>query len=354
MNNYSELKILLDLLKNGAILTGPENKVLYLNEYLVKFLDLYVYQNLTLQDLFEVFDGDKIIDEVSICGDPQIAISGTVFDREPLLISTKNGKSKIVSIKSFKDKMLLEKGIHNLILIEDIEEKNEIERMKIDFSSQAVHILRTPLSIIRNNLDSLKKSQGYENLSEAEVKNLIEIEYGAEKLLSLAQNLVTINEITNERIELNLTDSSIVNIIQTAVKETDEIKNKTGNKVLVVTPIYDLPNLKIDTLKIASVIKGILINSYKHTSFGEIKILISKDEKFVNVQIEDNGEGITDTGLRFIFTKFYHSKKDPLAMEEGLGIGLYYCKKIMDAHFGEISISSKKGQGTALTLKFKI
>lgn len=354
MNNHSELKITLDLLKIGAILTGPDNKILFLNDYLVKFTELYVYQNLTLNDLFEVFDGDKIVNPVSICGEPEIAISGIIYEKEPLLITAKNSKSKIVSIRSFKEKRLLEMGVHNLILIEDVEEKNEIERMKIDFSSQAVHILRTPLSIIRNNLDSLKKSQGYENLSESEVKNLIEIEYGAEKLLNLAQNLVTINEISNERVELNLSDSSVTSIIETAINETNPIKEKTGNNILVVTPIYDLPNVKVDTLKIVSVIKGILTNSYKHTSFGEIKVQISKDTKNIIVQIEDNGEGISDTGLRFIFTKFYHSKKDPLAMEQGLGIGLYYCKKVMDAHLGEISILSKKNQGTVVTLKFKI
>ena len=354
MNNYTELKIVLDLLKIGSIIIGPDNKIIYINEYLKKFLDIYNFENLGLKDLFEVYDGENIIDPSMIIGNPEIGTSGTTFEKEPLIITTKKGKSLIVSIKTQKDTRLREKNILGIVFIEDITEKNELEMMKIDFSSQAVHVLRTPLSIIRNNLNSLKNTKGYENLTEDEVKNLLEIEYGAEKLLNLAQDLITINEISNEKIELNLSNSNIVNAINTALKDLELVKNKTGNNVLVITPIYNLPEISIDTLKVVSVFKGIIMNSFKHTSFGEIRINISKDAKFVTVEIIDNGEGISESSLRFIFTKFYHSKKDPLAMEEGLGIGLFACKKVMEAHLGDINVESKKSIGTKVTLKFRI
>jgi glycosyltransferase involved in cell wall biosynthesis len=83
-------------------------------------------------------------------------------------------------------------------------------------------------------------------------------------------------------------------------------------------------------------------------------VKLSKEPNYLKIEIEDKGEGISETGLKFIYNKFYHSKKNPLVMEEGLGIGLYYCKKIIEAHLGTIDIESQKGVGTTVTVKLKI
>jgi signal transduction histidine kinase len=354
MNNESTIKILLNSLEVGIILTGSENKVIFINDFLKKYLDNYSYENQDLKDLFEIFDEGKIIDSNLICGYSEAQTSGIIFEKEPLILVTKNNQTKIVSLKSFKNKRLFENNITSLIQIKDIEEKAELEKMKTDFSSQTVHILRTPISIIRNNLDSLSRSEGFKNLSEKEKRNLDEIKYGTQQLLELAQNLITINEIENEKIELNTTDSYLIQVIETAVKEMEEVKIKTGNKITFSTPIYEIPKLKLDTLKIVSVIKGVLMNSLNHTRNGEIIITLSKDSKNVILTIEDNGEGISETALRFIFNKFYHSKKNALVMEQGLGIGLYSSKKVIEAHLGEMFISSVKDKGTKVTIKFKI
>ena len=116
--------------------------------------------------------------------------------------------------------------------------------------------------------------------------------------------MITINEIENERIELNTSDSYLLQIVESAVKELEEVKNKTGNKILIINPLYELTKIKLDTLKIVNVLKGIVMNSLKHTSNGEVKISLFKDEKYQCILIEDTGEGISETGLRFIFNKF--------------------------------------------------
>jgi len=351
MNNDSALKILLNSIDIGIILTGPQNKVVFLNDFLKKYLDIFSFEGMELNELFEVFLEDKIIDSNIICGFADAQTTGIIFEKEPLILTTKNNITKIVSIKTVKNKRLYENNITSMLMIKDIEEKAELDKMKIDFTSQTVHILRTPLSVIRNNLDSLSRSEGFQKLSDKEKKNLDEIKYGTTELLNLVQNLITINEIENERIELNTSDSYLFQIIEAAVKELEDVKNKTGNKIIIINPIYELPTVKLDTLKIVSVIKGIVMNSLKHTTNGEIKISLFKEEKFLGILIEDNGEGISETGLRFIFNKFYHSKKNALVMEQGLGIGLYFCKKVIEAHLGKIEISSQKNEGTKVTIR---
>jgi signal transduction histidine kinase len=354
MNNDSTLKILLNSIDLGIILTGPQNKVLFFNDFLKNYLDIFSYEDKDLNELFEIFLEDRLVDSTEICGFSEAQTTGVIFEKEPLILTTKNNLTKIVSIKTIKNKRLFENNITSLVIIKDIQEEAELEKMKIDFTSQTVHILRTPLSIIRNNLDSLTRSEGFQKLTEKEKKNIDEIKYGTSELLNLVQNLITINEIENERLELNTNDSYLLQIVEAAVKELEEVKNKTGNKILIINPLYELTKIKLDTLKIVNVLKGIVMNSLKHTSNGEIKISLFKDEKYQCISIEDNGEGISETGLRFIFNKFYHSKKNALVMEQGLGIGLYFCKKIIEAHLGIIEIESKKNEGTKVIVKLPI
>jgi len=354
MNTDPALKPILDSLDIGLILIGKDRQVLFINDYLKNYLDVYNTENLYLNDLFEIFIEDKKIDYNAICGHPEAYTNGVVYEREPLILATKKEKTKVVKIKSIKNEILAQKNIANLIIIEDVSSKSELEKMKIDFSSQTVHILRTPLTIIRNNLEFLSNPTNLINLNPKAQENIKSIEYATNELLALVQNLITINEIENEKIEINLSESYLTTIIEAAIKDLEEMKNKTQNSILIINPLYELPKIKVDALKIVSVFKGILTNSLRHTTNSDILINLSKDQKYVIAEIIDKGEGISETGLRFIFNKFYHSKKNPLVMEPGLGIGLYSCKKIIEAHLGEISIESQIGVGTKVRVKLRI
>jgi signal transduction histidine kinase len=354
MNNDAVYKPLLDTLEEGVILLNLSNKIIYINPSLQKLLDIYVYSDLKIDDIFEVFIEDKKIESNVITGSPEIIINGVIFDKENLTLATKKGNNLIVSIKTIKNEELNKIGISSYLKIKDSSDKLELEKMKIDFSSQTVHILRTPITIINNNIDLIKKSEEFTVLSPRLKKHIEGIEFGSTELLQLFENLITVNEIENDKISLQLSEASINFVLERAIFELEEIKNKTGNDILILNPLYELPRIKLDVLKFITVFKGIITNSLKHTTNGKILIKLSKEQSYLNISIEDNGEGISETGLRFIFTKFYHIKKNALVMEQGLGIGLYYCKKIVEAHLGTIEIESKVGFGTTVKIKLKL
>lgn len=102
-----------------------------------------------------------------------------------------------------------------------------------------------------------------------------------------------------------------------------------------------------------SQIKQILINLLQNAmeaivNDGEIKVTLSEElrlnNSFVQIQIDDNGEGLTEQEVSSIFAPFYSSKKD------GLGLGLSICKQLIELHQGSISVTSVKGKGTSFTL----
>ena len=79
-----------------------------------------------------------------------------------------------------------------------------------------------------------------------------------------------------------------------------------------------------------------------------INVVDKKDN--IQISIQDNGEGIPENQLEFIFEPFYRVDKSRTKDSGGFGLGLHLCKNIVEAHKGEISVLSKMGEGTTFKI----
>jgi two-component system phosphate regulon sensor histidine kinase PhoR len=93
-------------------------------------------------------------------------------------------------------------------------------------------------------------------------------------------------------------------------------------------------------------ILNVLDNSKKYASDPDIKLWARKDKKMLRIQISDNGEGIHEKDLQYIFKKFARVSKEKLQAVPGHGIGLAYVKEVVKSHGGKIEINSKLNEGT--------
>jgi len=123
---------------------------------------------------------------------------------------------------------------------------------------------------------------------------------------------------------------------------------------LTVEPLIPqtLPSVMGDEESLLRVFTNVIGNAVKYTpSGGKITIKASAEEYYVLVSIADTGIGIPPDKLPFIFEPFFRvkGKEDRY---RGSGLGLTFCKKIMDAHHGEIEVTSQEGTGTTFVLKF--
>jgi signal transduction histidine kinase len=82
------------------------------------------------------------------------------------------------------------------------------------------------------------------------------------------------------------------------------------------------------------------------TDEGKISVSLEQNGEFLEVWIKDTGRGIPAKNLPYVFNKFYRIKT-ALEMEQGTGISLYLCKKIIDNHKGTIGVQSIEGQGSS-------
>ncbi|WP_323659069.1 sensor histidine kinase [Aliarcobacter butzleri] len=227
--------------------------------------------------------------------------------------------------------------------------ENSFERMS-QFSSDASHELKTPLTIIKGEMEvTLRKDRTINEYKEALKTSLEEIsgiEQTINDLLFLAKNEQELIVDKQEEFYLDeLADEAI-----------NELKNFAKlHKIKISLIIEDSVEMKgfASLLKIA--IKNILKNAIQFSYENkEVIVKIFKENDLLNISIEDFGIGIPTNEQEKIYEKFYRTDKSRNKNSGGTGLGMSIMKKIVDIHKGKISLISQENIGTKITLSFSI
>ena len=151
---------------------------------------------------------------------------------------------------------------------------------------------------------------------------------------------------------LHLSSELIEEVIAEALKHVDRNKEEHSLKV---RRREDFLLAKMDARLIIQVIINLVDNAIKYTPKGsEIVISTRKKDAFVEVEVADNGPGITDEAKLHVFDMFYSGENKIADSRRSLGLGLFLCKAIIDAHGGRITVSDKKPTGTIFTFTLPI
>lgn len=202
------------------------------------------------------------------------------------------------------------------------------EQLLLDVS----HELRTPLTRIKLGLEvESSKDKINEDVSEMErmISSLLE-NYRSESIYD------TINPVKTDICEL----------IEETVEEYED-----NNRIKYKRPASGC-TISIDPDKIQVVLRNIIDNSLKYSS-DDITINLKEDKNTVDISIKDNGVGISEEDIKYIFEPFYRSDRSRSRKTGGFGLGLSISKKIMDAHKAVIKYNSRLNEGTEVILSFK-
>lgn len=219
------------------------------------------------------------------------------------------------------------------------ENLSKTEKLRRDFIANVTHEFRTPLGIIK----------GY---AEALYDDIVPFEERKEYIQSIIEEVDRLNKLVNENLELSKIESGNINLkfqrinLYDLINEIrDKVKIIKGNRNIIISGKDVFIEGDIDYLEMA--ILNIISNSIKHTKDdGIIEIYISNEDK-PKIEIKDNGEGIEEKHLPFIFERFYRVK------EKGVGgLGLSIAKEIIKLHNGTIEVESKVGEGTTFIIQF--
>jgi signal transduction histidine kinase len=223
-----------------------------------------------------------------------------------------------------------------------IEEKQkrieELTDAKLDFVNQIVHELKSPFTSILGYIDILLKGSFGEMAKEA-ANSLNIIKRQAERVLTMSNGLLDLARIESGKIKIEKKPASLIDNIESAAEEMKpQLDEKNLEPVQEFEPNF--PLVPMDADKIHQVLINLLSNAAKF-SRPNGKIFISTEllQKEVQVSVRDEGMGIDPEDLPHIFEKFYRSSKEAAAVR-GTGLGLAFCKSIIEMHGGRIWAAS--------------
>lgn len=197
------------------------------------------------------------------------------------------------------------------------------------------HDLRTPLTSISGNANMLLTQE--ENLDATQKKQLYTDMYNdALWLNGLVENLLSVSRIENGTMKLNLNTEVIDELIQEAIEHTER---KTFEHHIIYEPLDDIILVEADARLIIQVIFNLLDNAIKYTPKDSIiEIKVTPQDKYVIIDIMDNGPGIPDENKPHIFDMFYTGNQKVADSHRSLGLGLALCKSIINSHHGTITV----------------
>ena len=226
-------------------------------------------------------------------------------------------------------------------LLKIINNQKELAAIKNDLISNITHEFKTPITTISTALEAIEnfnamndkeKTKKYLNLSSQQLNKL---HLMVEKLLETAT-------LDSEQLMLKKSAQNIVEITEKLVaKNQDLFPEKTIRLASEASEII----LSIDDFHMENVVSNLLDNAIKYGG-NTINISISKDASNTHISVSDNGEGIDKTQQQKIFEKFYRVPKGNTHDVKGFGIGLYYCKKIVEKHNGTLDLKVVPNQTT--------
>ena len=227
----------------------------------------------------------------------------------------------------------------NASLYSEIE---ETDRLKDEFITIASHHLRTPITAISGYLDYLLGKRG--KITSEEQKSFLDhIKTNNERLASLVNELMTISSLEKGTVRIIPYLTSLEDIISESVNEFASFAGERRVEIKF-SKLPNLPDLNIDPLKLKEAIQNIIGNAIKFNKpGGTVTIEISQNQNEIEARIIDTGIGIEQSEIGNLFQKFTKVKG---GRSEGVGLGLYVTKLIIEAHGGKIWLKSQLGKGT--------
>lgn len=223
-----------------------------------------------------------------------------------------------------------------------------------DLISELVHELRTPLTslstaarlLLRPNLSEAMRTQVTEIIT-AETERLTELTTAFLDLARLESGRATFH-IQSFDIQLLLSEC----VSQMRVKGEEE--QNLCIQLLLPETDEGLPDLMADRDKVKQVLLNLLSNAIKYNSpGGQINVQANQIGDNLEIRVQDTGPGISAESLPHIFEKFFRVPGIEKSIQ-GTGLGLYICKRIMDAHQGSIRVESQQGEGSTFILTFPL
>lgn len=227
---------------------------------------------------------------------------------------------------------------------------NQVMRQRL--FADIAHELKTPLTVIQGNLEGM--IEDVVSCDKEQLSSLIEETIHLKRLINDLRDL-SLAEAGQLRIERQVTD-----INQLAIHVTSLLQPLAEEKkIQLLLDTAELPEVFVDSARITQVLYNLLTNAIRYTQHeGKIsvstQIVLLNNQTWASVCVEDDGPGIPEADLPFVFDHFYRVDLSRDRRSGGTGIGLAIVKQLVEIHGGQVTAKSRVGEGSLFCIYLPI
>lgn len=226
-------------------------------------------------------------------------------------------------------------------------QQKKYSELQRDFINNMTHEFKTPLSsiLIASNYlikqDQIKSDEKLHNYTNIIISQSVKLDHHIEKILNTAKS-------DNAPLVLNKKSILIIPIIEDVI---ENIRLKYPTVAIKIEAQHKAYRIEADSFHFTNLVYNLIDNSVKYCEGSpEIFIRLLDDNRYFKLEFIDNGIGISNKNISFIFDKFYRIPSSKSNEINGFGLGLYYVKKICNLHNWKINAKNNYQNGITITL----
>jgi PAS domain S-box-containing protein len=347
---------ILEAVADGVLVTGPDNKVTFLNSSVERLLTIKANRVMgqSLDDFGGLFSkaGMAWIETIRRWSKmPGAYEAGDTYAEQLEL-----GDNRIVLVHLAPVIMQTE-FLGTVSIFRDITHEVEVDRLKSEFVATVSHELRTPMTAIKGYVDILMMgAAGAINENQSHFLDIVK--NNIDRLNILVSDLLDISSIEAGRVQLTRQPIDIRQIARSVIADLQHRSQQDKKPMTFALEVPRvLPRVHGDSDRIKQVMLNLLDNAYHYTpENGTITVHLHSLNGTNEVQVDviDNGVGIAKADQERIFERFYRGEH-PLVLETpGTGLGLAIVKQLVEMHKGRIWLKSRGVSGEGSTFSFTL
>ena len=352
----SRSQAILEAVADGVLVTGPNNRISFINRSAAQILDLEPGR--VIGQSLEVFGGffgksaGTWVETIRNWSEGPIAYEpGDTFAEQ---LDLENGRIILVHLAPV---IFLNDFLGTVSIFRDITHEVEVDRLKSEFVATVSHELRTPMTSIRGYVDVLLMgAAGAVNENQLHFLNIIK--NNTERLNILVNDLLDVSRIESGRVTLLPQALDLREVAEDVIGDVLR-RSQEENKPMALSldAPKRLPHVYGDIERVRQIIGNLVDNAYHYTpENGTITVRIHSPNggKEVQVDVKDNGIGIPPEDHSRVFERFYRGEHPLVLQTPGTGLGLSIVKQIVEMHKGRIWMKSSGVPGDGSTFSFTL
>lgn len=239
-----------------------------------------------------------------------------------------------------------------VLMLHDITDIKNLERIRTDFVANASHELKTPITAIRGMTETIL---GDEEVEKDTMLHFIgRVHAQSLRLSQLVGDLMTISRLENSQNREDFARINFSDLVRQAIRTAQVAAEEKGHTLIAELPEGELA-LYADRQNMNQLVDNLIDNAIKYTEkSGTITVSLGKEDGWAVFRVQDTGLGISPQYQQRVFERFYRVDKARSQSLGGTGLGLSIVKNIAEKHGGSVHVDSQLGRGSTFTIRLPL